>query len=228
LRRDDVEYDTEIPDGQRAKPRSPEPIMEEPRIQEWTKKKCPCKECHDTQGQEDGSKALAKQMLNILVEVRSKGKFDVVKPVTGEWEVIEAIVDSGATVPVMPPEVGTAYPIEEGAAAKAGVMYEIANGTEIPNLGERFMAVLTPEGSVKGYSSQIANVSRTLQAVRALCKSGHAVVFDDDGSFLFNKHTGELNWINDDGANYTMKQWVIPPNKLQEVMQNPEGFAWPA
>ena len=54
------------------------------------------------------------------------------------------------------------------------------------------------------------------------------MVFDDDGSFLFNKHTGELNWINDDGAIYTTKQWVIPPNRLQEVMQNPEGFAWPA
>ena len=90
------------------------------------------------------------------------------------------------------------------------------------------MAVMTSEGSIKGYASQVANVSRTLQAVRTLCKSGHAVVFDEDGSFLFNKHTGELNWIHDDGANYTMKQWVIPPHKLQEAMQNPEDFVWPA
>ena len=51
-----------------------------------------------------------------------------------------------------------------------------------------------------------------------MCKSNHAVVFDEEGSYAFNKKTGECNWFHDDGVNYIMKQWIIPPDKIGEVM----------
>ena len=53
-----------------------------------------------------------------------------------EWEYVEFILDSGATTSVIPPSVGKAYDIQPSAASKAGVMYEIVDGSEIPNLGE--------------------------------------------------------------------------------------------
>ena len=47
------------------------------------------------------------------------------------WEYIEAILDSGATVTVIPPHVGKGYDIVPGEASRARVMYEIANEQEI-------------------------------------------------------------------------------------------------
>ena len=63
------------------------------------------------------------------------------------------------------------------AASKAGVMYEIANGEEIPNLGETLMAVVTDDGAWRGLQAQVADVSKMLQSVRSLVKAGHTVVF---------------------------------------------------
>ena len=52
----------------------------------------------------------------------------------GEWEYLEAIVDSGATVAVIPPHVGRGCEVKPADASKDGLRYEVANGDEIPNL----------------------------------------------------------------------------------------------
>ena len=141
-----------------------------------------------------------------------------------EWEYVEAILDSGATVTVFPPSIGAAYELTQGEAAKAGVTYEVANGEEIPNLGERLMAVMTVEGTTRGLRAQVANVSKPLQAVRQLTKTGHMVVFGDgpEGElhYVVNKLTGEMNAIRDDGINYLMGLYIMPPEEA--------GFARPA
>ena len=54
-----------------------------------------------------------------------------------EWEVIEAILDSGASVVVIPPHMAGGYAIHESAASRAGVQSEVANCDEIPNLWEK-------------------------------------------------------------------------------------------
>ena len=125
-------------------------------------------------------------------------------------------------MPVAPPDIGEAagYELEESPGSKAGVTYEVANGNEIPNLGQKFLAVVTAEGTVRGYSTQCADVTKPLQAVRALMANQHAVVFDSEGCFVFNKVSGELNVMRDDGVNFYLDQWVIPKDKLQTVMEN--------
>ena len=65
------------------------------------------------------------------------------RPLTGGWEKFQAILDSGASVTVIPPHLGRDYEIVKGEAARAGVRYEIADGNEIPNLGEKLMPVMT-------------------------------------------------------------------------------------
>ena len=134
------------------------------------------------------------------------------------WEKIRSIVDSGATVPVMNPATGQAYPMTAGAAAKAGVMYQVATGVEIPNLGEKSMAVMTPEGEIMCYESQCADVTSTLNAVRSMIKHKKMVIFDDEGCYVINKITGTVSNIDDDGINYTMDSYVIPPDQLDDVM----------
>ena len=136
-----------------------------------------------------------------------------------EWEVIDAILDSGASVTVIPPHVASGHPVQESAASRAGVQYEVANGDEIPNLGEKLFAVVTEEGSVRGMRPQVADVSKALQSVRALVKTGHLVVFGDgaDGNahYILNRESGEVNAVRDDGLNYLMRLYVIPPDAQQ-------------
>ena len=97
-----------------------------------------------------------------------------------DWEYFEFILDSGATTTVIPMSVGRAYEVQPSEASKAGVMYEIANGDEIPNLGEKLMPVVTAEGAWKGLLAQVADISKALQSVRSLVKAGHVVVFGDN------------------------------------------------
>ena len=79
------------------------------------------------------------------------------------------------------------------------------------------MAVMTAEGSVRGLLAQVADVSKPLQAVRSLVRAGHIVVFGDgeDGSenYIVNKITGDYTAVADDGINYLMGMWVIPPDE---------------
>ncbi len=140
----------------------------------------------------------------------------------GKFEVLSAIVDSGATIPVMSPETGEAYDLQESEASKNDVEYEVASGDTLPNLGEKKMAVLTAEGTLRGYTSQCADVSKPLQAVRALLESKHAVCFglgDGDDHLVINKVSGEINRLRDDGINYLQDLLIVPPDKIEQVVK---------
>ena len=152
--------------------------------------------------------------LKVFVEKRPHSLRPLAGANEGEWEHLEAILDSGATVTVIPPHVGKEYEVVPSEASKAGVRYEVANGEEIPNLGEKLLPVVTDEGSWRGMLAQVADVSKALQSVRALVRSGHVVVFGDgDGGterYVYNKTTGETNFVRDDGVNYLMSLHIAP------------------
>ena len=62
--------------------------------------------------------------------------------------------------------------------------------------------------------AQVADVSKALQSVRALVRSGHVVIFGDgDGGsehYVYNKATDETNFVRDDGVNYFMPLHIAP------------------
>ena len=166
--------------------------------------------------------AKRKDVLAPLTEKRPQS----LRPLSGspaEWEYMEAILDSGATVTVIPPSVGKDYEIVRGEAAEAGVKYEVANGEEIPNLGEKLMAVVTAEGSMRGLRAQVADVNKPLQAVRSLVRAGHMVVFgageNGDQNYVLNKFTGDCSMVKDDGLNYLMGMYIVTRSEA--------GFARP-
>ena len=54
-----------------------------------------------------------------------------------EWVEIDVAIDSGATEAVMSEDtLNGVIDIKENAACKRGIVYEVADGTQIPNLGE--------------------------------------------------------------------------------------------
>ena len=86
--------------------------------------------------------------------------------------------------------------------------YEVANGVEIPNLGERKFVGITEEGVARSLTAQICAVNKTLMSVSKVAKAGNRVVFDDDGSYIEDKSTGERIWMEQIGGMYLVKMWV--------------------
>ena len=79
---------------------------------------------------------------------------------------IEVAVDSGATETMMAAEtLNGVIDITEGPACRRGVTYEVANGVEITNLGERKFLGYTEEGGQRGVAAQICAVNKTLMSV---------------------------------------------------------------
>ena len=122
---------------------------------------------------------------------------------------IDVAVDSGATETVMSEDtLNGVIDITDSAACKRGIVYEVADGTQIPNLGERKFLGVMEDGSAKGVTAQVCAVNKTLMSVSKVASKGNRVVFDDDGSYIGCKTTGERSWLTQIGGMYYLKMWV--------------------
>ena len=82
--------------------------------------------------------------------------------------------------------------------------------------------MLTAEGTLRGYTTRCADVTKSLQAVRALVNAQHAVCFglgDGHDHLIINKLTGEVNLMRDDGVNYLQDLIIVPPDQVDNVAQ---------
>ena len=57
---------------------------------------------------------------------------------------------------------------------------------------------------------QVADVHKPLCAMSKICKAGHRIVLDSEGSYLLNKHTRERTPVQQKNGVYTMEFWVAP------------------
>ena len=96
---------------------------------------------------------------------------------------------------------------------------------------EKHLAVLTMEGTLRGYGSQCAEIIKALHSVRARNASGHAACFGlgpEGGEHVIkNRMTGEFTYMEDDVINYIQRLMVVPPNQIEAVQTAIErlGFA---
>ena len=88
--------------------------------------------------------------------------------------------------------------------------------------------MLTREGTLRGYQSQCAEVSKTLQSVRAMVNSCQAVCFGLGPSgadhLIINRLTGEVNRMEDDGINYLQRLLVVPQDQVAMVQQQMQSW----
>ena len=80
-------------------------------------------------------------------------------------------------------------------------------------MGDVRLPLYLREGTLKGMIMRAAPVSKPLGSVKKICAAGHRVVFDDEGSFIMNKLTGEMNWLREEDGNYLLGAWVPPPRE---------------
>jgi len=132
------------------------------------------------------------------------------------WRRIAIAVDSGACDNVISPDDVPEQQVMESSASKKGENFYSATGEPIPNLGDIKLPMIMREGTSRGMLMRAAPVSKPLASVKKICQAGHAVVFDDEGSFIINKTTGEMNWMREDDGNYMLDAWVPPPESSNE------------
>jgi hypothetical protein len=161
---------------------------------------------------EQKKQANTKKLLGMLTKIGG----EALSPCTQEeqgWKKLSMAVDSGACENVIDAvEEVPNYPVQEGKASRMGVKYASATGEEIANLGEVMLPMMTAEGTRRSMKMQAAEVSKPLASVKRICEAGHTVVFDETGSFMFDKATGEVNYFREEGGNYMLDVWV-PPNR---------------
>ena len=124
------------------------------------------------------------------------------------WTKIKAVVDSGAGASVAPPSMAPNIPVKESEATRRGQHFASASGNSLPNMGEQIMEVTTDEGSARRVKFQVAEVTRPLCAVSAMCAQGNRVVFEDGYGMIVNKNTGEVTPIWQEDGIYTINLWM--------------------
>ena len=90
---------------------------------------------------------------------------------------------------------------------RSGVMYEIADGTRMPNLGEKIFRAHTEGGLVKKMRVDVADVNKALLSVRKLVQAGSKVVFDKTGSYIIDASGASIPLKEQNGM-YMLSVWV--------------------
>ena len=113
-------------------------------------------------------------------------------------------VDSGASATVISEDMIPAVPMTGG---RSGVMYEIADGTRIPNMGEKCFKAHTEGGLIKKMRADVADVNKALLSVSQVVKAGSKVLFAPDGSYIQDS-SGECIPLKESNGMYMLSLWV--------------------
>ena len=117
-------------------------------------------------------------------------------------------LDSGATETVIPKDMLMNIMSREGLASKQGITYEVANSVRIANLGEKAFIGVTEDGQEKQINAQVCDVNKALLSVSKAVKAGNVIVFDEEGSYIENKITGQRTWLTDEGKRTPSRCWL--------------------
>ena len=111
-------------------------------------------------------------------------------------------IDSGAAESVMPPGEVPEIPIKESEGHKKGINYVAANGSKMPNLGEKSIKFNTRDGTNSGITFQITHARKPLASVSKIVQKGNCVTFSPNGSFIQNVRTGRKIDIEEANGTY--------------------------
>lgn len=111
-------------------------------------------------------------------------------------------IDSGAAESVMPASEVPEVPIKESEGSRRGVNYVAANGSKMPNLGEKNIRFSTKDGTRSGIVFQITHTRKPLASVSKIVKKGNSVTFSPEGSHILNLRTGRKIDIEEANGTY--------------------------
>ena len=116
--------------------------------------------------------------------------------------------DSGASETVVSDQMLESVEIKEGPASRKGVVYQVANGMKMPNLGEKKFMGISEEGISRHITAQVCDVNLGLLSVRRMISAGNRVVFDPKGSYIEDPQTGEIMNLEERHNLFVLKLWT--------------------
>ena len=112
------------------------------------------------------------------------------------------------------------YPISDSPGSIAGLQYTSANGGRIANRGQQRLPVEFSNGTRSEALFQVADVTRPLVSVAAVCATGNVVIFGVGGGVIRNLKTGAETPLSRRDGVYIFQLWIPPPEAAP-------GFAGP-
>ena len=133
------------------------------------------------------------------------------------YELIEASIDSGASVTIMPKEMCGHLPIHPTRDSVAGVVYKAASGHPVPDWGSRTFSAQTDEFRDRRLTVKVGPVRKLLMAVSDMTSRGNRVVFEPQGSYVEHVGSGERTAIEKKSGIYVMNLWVKKGSQSQNL-----------
>ena len=132
-----------------------------------------------------------------------------------KWTRLPIAIDSGACDSAIDPENVPGVQLMDTKESLSGEEFQSATGEPIPNLGELKVSLLTRGHTLRGMAFTGAPVAKPLASARKICTARHTVIFDECGSYIHNKSTGEVNQLRGEQGNYMLDMYVPPNNEVQ-------------
>ena len=123
-------------------------------------------------------------------------------------------IDSGASENVISPTLAPQFPTRPSQGSQMGLKYVAANGSLMPNRGEKEVRVLTEEGTRCMLKMQVTDVHKPLMSVARICDAGHQVTFTKDGGHIMNNKTGQVTGFSRVDNVYRLKVGLAPPAEV--------------
>ena len=117
-------------------------------------------------------------------------------------------MDSGASAPVAPPQMMPSVQIEPSEGSRRGQYYSSASNHKLKNLGQQKIRACTDAGDETEVLFQIADVSKPLVSVSAICERGNRVIFRQNGGLVQNLRTGGVIPFERRNGIYVLSLWM--------------------
>jgi len=128
------------------------------------------------------------------------------------WEQMSILIDSGSTETVAPENTLAGYELVSTDWSEMGKGYSAANGTDIPNLGEKIVTGQTTNGMWCTMRFQVCNVTKPLGSVSRICQAGSRVIFGppEEGSYIEHITTKKRTTLRQSKGLYYLDMWIAP------------------
>ena len=125
------------------------------------------------------------------------------------WIEVELTADTGACDTVMPRSMAQHIPIQPSLQSLKSMMYEVADGNEIPNLGERRCVMWTETATeARKINLQVADVHKALLSLSRCADMGFESRFGRRAGALIDEESGEVIPLQRKGNLYVLKCWL--------------------
>ena len=125
------------------------------------------------------------------------------------WVKVDSVVDSGASTPVAPPTMVPNVPIRSSEGQRRGQKFTSASKHKLPNLGQQKIYACTEDGEETSVLFQIADASKLLASVSAICERGNRVTFGRSGGVVKNLKTGKEIPLYKKNGIYILSLWLM-------------------